>query len=153
MAMVVISTLIPCSISFTHRQVQRFRLLPTVYIRTRERCQLQSKNAWFCARSYNPYAKPYIWEFLWNVLFPWNTDDRPDSSSWIELGFLPDSFLGLYSDGRNNTRVFVVSYAHGRILSEQKMGASIPKSPEYRDLRDRVICAKLPNTYIRMEAS
>jgi hypothetical protein len=117
MEMVVISTLIPCYISFTHRQVQRFHLLPTVYICTRERCQLQSKNTHVCALSYDPYTKHYIREFLRNVLFPWNTDGRPDLSSRIELGFLPDSFLGLYSDGRNHTRVSVVSYAHGRILS------------------------------------
>ena len=38
-------------------------------------------------------------------------------SSRIESGFSPDSFLSLYSDGGNHTRVFVVSYAHGRILS------------------------------------
>ncbi len=92
MVKVVISTLIPCSISFTHRQVRRFRLLPTVYIRTRERCQLQSKNNRFCALSYNPYTKLYIWEFLRNVLIPWNTDGRPDLSSRIESGFSPDSF-------------------------------------------------------------
>ena len=107
--MVVISMLIPCSISFTHHQVQRFHLLPTVNIRTRERCQLQSKNNPFCALSYDPYTKLYIREFLRNVLIPWNTDGHPDSSSRIESGFLPDSFLGLYSDGGNHTRVLVVS--------------------------------------------
>ncbi len=117
MAMVVINTLIPCFISFTHRQVQRFHLLPTVYIRTRERCQLQSKNNRFYAHSYDPYRKLYIREFLRNVLIPWNTDGHPDLSSRIESGFLLDSFLGLYSDGGNLTRVLVVSYAHGRILS------------------------------------
>ncbi len=115
--MVVISMLIPCSISFTHHQVQRFHLLPTVYIRMHERCQLQSKSNPFCALLYDPYTKLYIREFLRNVLIPWNTDGRPDLSSRIELGFLPDSFLGLYSNGRNHTRVFVVSYTHGRILS------------------------------------
>jgi hypothetical protein len=78
---------------------------------------IQTKNAHFCALSYDPYMKLYIHEFLRNVLFPWNMDGHPDSSSWIESGFLPDSFLGLYSDGGNHTRVFVVSYAHGRILS------------------------------------
>jgi hypothetical protein len=115
--MVVNSMLIPCFISFTHRQVRMFRLLPTVYICTRERCQLQSKNACFCALLYDPYTKLYVREFLRNVLFPWNTDGHPDSSSPIESGFSPNSFLGLYSDGGNHTRVSVVSYAHGRILS------------------------------------
>ncbi len=51
------------------------------------------------------------------ILFPWNMDGHPDLSSWIELGFSPDSFLDVYSNDGNHTRVFVVSYAHGRILS------------------------------------
>jgi len=118
--MVVISTLIQCSILFTHCQVRRFCLLPTVYIRTRERCQLQSKNNRFYAHSYDPYTKLYIRGFLRNVLIPWNTDGHPDSSSRIESGFSPDSFLGLYSDGGNHMRVLVVSYAHGRILSNRQ---------------------------------
>ena len=117
MAIVVINTFIPCFISFTHRQVQRFHLLPTVYIRTRERCQLQSKNNRFYAHSYDPYRKLYIREFLRNVLIPWNTDGHPDLSSRIESGFSPNSVLDVYSDGGNHTRVFVVSYAHGHILS------------------------------------
>ena len=115
--MVVISMLIPCSILFTHRQVRRFHLLPTVYIRTGEGCQLQSKNNRFCALSYDPYTKLYTREFLRNVLIPWNTDGRPDSSSRIESGFSPDSFLGLYFDGGSHTRVSIVLYAHGHILS------------------------------------
>jgi hypothetical protein len=52
-----------------------------------------------------------------SILFPWNMDGHPNSSSRIELGFLPDSFFDVYSNGGNHTRVFVVSYAHGRILS------------------------------------
>jgi len=62
--MVVNSMLIMSFISFTHRQVQRFHLLPTIYIRTRERCQYQSENARFCVISYDPYMRPYIREFL-----------------------------------------------------------------------------------------
>ena len=66
---------------------------------------------------YDPYTKLYIQEFLRNVLIPWNTDGHLDLSSRIESGFSLDSFLGLYSDGGNHTRVLVVLYAHGHILS------------------------------------
>jgi hypothetical protein len=113
--------LIMSFISFTHRQVQRFHLLPTIYIHTQERCKHQSENTRFCVISYNPYMRPYIREFLRNVLFPWNMDGHPDLSSWIESGFLPNSVLDVYSNGGNHTRVFVVSYAHGRILSTLPM--------------------------------
>jgi hypothetical protein len=126
--MVVISTLILCSISFTHHQVRRFCHLPTVYIHMQERFQLQSKSNRFCALSYNPYTKLYIRELLRNVLIPWNMDGRLDLSSWIESGFLPNSFFGLYSDGGNHIRVFIVSYAFGRILSiPQIFGRAAPQ--------------------------
>jgi hypothetical protein len=65
--MVVDSTSILCIISFTHRQVQRFHLLPTIYIHKQERCHHQSKNTRFCVISYDPYLRPYIREFLMNA--------------------------------------------------------------------------------------
>ncbi len=115
--MVVISTLIACSVLFTHRQVRRFRLLPTIYIRTRERCQLQPKiNASVQFRTIlirNSTYESFRGTFSLSVEHGWSSG----SSSRIESGFSPDSFLGLNSNGGNHTRVFVVSYTHGRILS------------------------------------
>ena len=115
--MVVISTLIPCSILFTHCQVRRFRLLPTIYIRTRERCQLQPKiiaSVQFCTILIrNSTYESFRGTFSLSVEHGWSSR----SNSRIESGFWPDSFLGLYSNGGNHTRVFIVSYAHGRILS------------------------------------
>ncbi len=43
--------------------------------------------------------------------FPWNTDGRPGRVARL------NRVSRIYSDGGNHTRVFVVSYAHGRILS------------------------------------
>ena len=115
--MVVISMLIPCSILFTHRQVRRFHLLPTVNIRTRERCQLQPKiiASVQCHTILirNSTYESFRGTFSLSVEHGWSSG----LSSRIESGFSPDSFLGLNSDGGNHTRVFVVSYAHGRILS------------------------------------
>ncbi len=103
------------------KKVQRFNLLHTINIRTQERCQHQSKNARFCVLSYDQYMTLYIREFLRNadgvsslsVKHRWSFGP----SSRIESSFLPDSFSNVYSDGGNHTRVFVVSYAHGHILS------------------------------------
>ena len=115
--MAVSSTLIACSHSFTHRQVRRFRLLSIIYIRTRERCQLQPKII-----ASVQFRMILIWSSTYesfrgtvslSVEHGWSSG----LSSRIESGFSPDSFLSLYSDGGNHTRVFVVSYAHGRILS------------------------------------
>ena len=117
MAMVVICTLIACSVLFTHRQVRRFRLLPMIYIRTWERCQLQPKIIasvqFHTILIQNSTYESFRGTFSLSVEQGWSSG----SSSRIELGFSPDSFLGLNSDGGNHTRVFVISYAHGRILS------------------------------------
>ncbi len=65
-------------------------------------------------------------------------------SSRIESGFLPDSFLSLYSDGGNHTRVFVVPYAHGRILShcwfEEFFGEPYSKKIVKRAITIREAC-------------
>ncbi len=115
--MVVISTLIACSVLFTHRQVQRFRLLPTIYICTQERCHIQpeiiASVQFRTILIRNSTYESFRGTFSLSVEHGWSSG----LSSRIESGFSPNSFLGLNSDGGNHTRVFVVSYAHGRILS------------------------------------
>ena len=115
--MAVSNTLIACSHSFTHRQVRRFQLLRTIYIRIQERVSTSIKIIASKQFSTIPIWNSTYESFRGTVSLSVEHGWSSGLSSRIESGFSPDSFLSLYSDGGNHTRVFVVSYAHGRILS------------------------------------